>query len=514
MIPPNLPKDCKSPGERVMFYKFKEDPNTKEWVVLHSLGVSDHPTKLESEIDFIAIIPNEGILIIEVKSGKVVTRDQGQWFYGTEKTFKSPFKQASESMHAIRKHVLEKEHSFSKLLFFSCVFFTYQNFNEESPEWHNWQYINRTMFTKFTISKCCLELLKKAHEFVKSKSNAKWYDEIKSRPTVSQTNKLVHILRSNFEYYLVPGSFSKEINREIIKFTEEQYRALDAIVENKRILFNGPAGTGKTFLAIEACRRSLDAQKKTLFICFNNNLGNWLKSQLNEQIENYNDLFTIGTLHSVLLHLSSIKTPVKTNNEFWENSLPENVIEHILRGEVTEEMYDKVIIDEAQDIIKESYLDVIDLLLKGGISGGNWFMFGDFKRQSIYSISGLHDQSYYKDILEQRAIKYVNYQLGINCRNIKPIAKSIELVCNLKPGYVDYLNIDIDTFDEVVDLEYYDDNDHQIRILLSKLISLNKAYNPREIIILSPNRNDRSCSGKLKNFSSDLKLYEYKYPPS
>jgi hypothetical protein len=43
-----------------------------------------------------------------------------------------------------------------------------------------------------------------------------------------------------------------------------------------------------------------------------------------------------------------------------------------------------LVIDEAQDLLEDEYLDVLDLLVKGGLAGGRWAFFGDFERQAIY----------------------------------------------------------------------------------------------------------------------------------
>ena len=68
MIPSQLPTDCKSPGERSLFPRFKNDPDTAGWIVLHSLGVAKHPKRIEGELDFVVIVPGAGILCLEVKA--------------------------------------------------------------------------------------------------------------------------------------------------------------------------------------------------------------------------------------------------------------------------------------------------------------------------------------------------------------------------------------------------------------------------------------------------------------
>ena len=67
MIPPMIDPDVKSSAERTI-YKWFEELEWKNCVVLHSLGIAHHEKNIFGEIDFV-IISTEGILCIEVKGG-------------------------------------------------------------------------------------------------------------------------------------------------------------------------------------------------------------------------------------------------------------------------------------------------------------------------------------------------------------------------------------------------------------------------------------------------------------
>jgi len=72
-------------------------------------------------------------------------------------------------------------------------------------------------------------------------------------------------------------------------------------------------------------------------------------------------------------------------------------------------MYDEIIIDEAQDLLRDKYLDVIDLILKGGLSAGRWRMFGDFEKQAIFSASNLS----LEEFKTKRVKDIASYQLRV-----------------------------------------------------------------------------------------------------
>lgn len=506
LIPPLFTISNLSPGEKVLFEEFKSDENTKGWVIFHSLGLAKHQKRIQGELDFVIAVPNEGILCLEIKAGKV-ERKEGIWIYGSGNNMKKstvgPFRQASDAMHSLREFIIKTSPSLSNILFFSGVFFTYIDFDEKSPEWHYWQFADRSVLDKFPVAECCKNILKNAHHYIKEKSSASWYDPIASRPTHQQLDQLINILRKDFEIPVSPRTMIKKSEELIWRFTKEQFRALDVLSENPRIAYKGPAGTGKTFLAIESARRAVSKGIKTLFCCYNSLLGEWLKQQ-KELISNGNSyLLDIGTFHSVLLKLAGVKYAETISNEFWEKTLPEMVIEKILKEELSTPCWDYIIIDEAQDLIFEEYLDVMDLLLKDGIQEGYWTIYGDFEKQAIYSKYLKKQKKNALKHLSEKVKHFFSFPLRVNCRNNEDIASHIELIGRLNPGYSKVLN---EGFGNDVEISFFMKSDTDTGVLKKKLLNLLKSFKPSEIIILSPIKNENSCAGRLQNVESDLKL--------
>jgi len=130
LLPPYIDRICKSTGEKLLFNIFKEAPFTKDWIVLHSLNLSQHTKRLYGEIDFLILIPEGGIYVMEVKAGDVKCND-GVWEYTNryKKTYTSnvgPFNQARDAMFSLRTAVSREfgqEHKFNKILSgFLCAF--------------------------------------------------------------------------------------------------------------------------------------------------------------------------------------------------------------------------------------------------------------------------------------------------------------------------------------------------------------------------------------------------------
>ncbi len=111
IIPAQIDDNVVSSAERKVFQLLDTDPDTIGWIVLHSIGLARRPTGPYGEIDFVVIIPGEGILCLEVKGGRV-SCESGIWLtkdrHGhISKLKKSPFMQARESMYALRKSIVD-----------------------------------------------------------------------------------------------------------------------------------------------------------------------------------------------------------------------------------------------------------------------------------------------------------------------------------------------------------------------------------------------------------------------
>jgi len=510
MIPPRVNEKA-PPGERLLFDKFKNDPATENWIVLHSLGVAKHPERTEGELDFVVMVPEEGILFLEVKSGRV-SRESGLWKYGTGPFAKTslvgPFRQASEAMHAIRSDLAKKSSEYRSLLYFSAAVFTLIDFDEVSPEWHSWQVIDKSKLTRTPISRCCLHIFQQARKHLENVPSAKWYNNRRSRPSLSQVKEMARLMRGDFEYVEDPRLGIESSEKNIIRFTEEQYLALDVLEENSRVVFKGPAGSGKTFLAIEAVRRSVGKEDRVLFACYNRLLGHWLENEVCAFMGASTEAVKVGSLHKVMLQLSGLKVPENNDTNFWIKTLPETVLMRGLEGEIKVPQFDFIVLDEAQDLINDEYLDVLDILLKGGLTGGRWTFFGDYEKQAIYS-NEKDKKTGLLEILEKRSPAFFRFPLRTNCRNVAPIAIGIESICGLNPGYSKILR---DEEDEALEVYFYKDNDEQQAILKNILYELRETYTSSEIVVLSSKEDSSSACGRYSRDNEGHFLAAYGKP--
>ncbi len=59
-----------------------------------------------------------------------------------------------------------------------------------------------------------------------------------------------------------------EADREIVRMSEQQFRALNVLAGTRRVAVSGPAGSDKTLIAVEKARRLAAQGMRVLFTCF------------------------------------------------------------------------------------------------------------------------------------------------------------------------------------------------------------------------------------------------------
>ena len=74
-------------------------------------------------------------------------------------------------------------------------------------------------------------------------------------PDAADVRYMASILRGDFDCAVAMSVQLRNANEALIALTKEQYRCLDQLDDNPRCLIQGPAGTGKTLLAIEEVKK-------------------------------------------------------------------------------------------------------------------------------------------------------------------------------------------------------------------------------------------------------------------
>lgn len=476
MVPPLAHAGTLSVGERELFRRIKDDPATQDWIVLHSLDIARHSTQQAGEADFVVVVPGKGVLCLEIKAHRHVRRDRGLWFYGSQPKnpdARGPFKQSADAMHSLRNRVRNRDHSLARVVFWSGVIFTSVNFRVQSEEWHDWQVIDASSLRSRPISALIHAMLERARDHLVA-SGAGWFDPTTNEPTEEQCERLLQLLRPNFEMFESPRARLLASTAELKRYTAEQFIALDAMESNPRVIFDGPAGTGKTLLAIETARRAQSRGRKVLLLCYNRLLGVWLERETDALCPGV----VASTFHKYMLTvIGNTLPPGDVAAEFWEAELPMRTIDELLANSAGAQ-FDEIVVDESQDLMRDQYLDVIDLILKGGLAAGRWRFFGDLEGQAIYGTSNDPLSG-----LLRRTGPVPRYGLRVNCRNTPRVAELVQTLGGLTPPYSRILRPDDGIEPEI---RYYASPAAQSTVLTGILDALyGDGFRGKDLVILS-----------------------------
>ena len=419
--------DYDSPfSERRVFDLLRDDPDTADWTVLHSLMLSERGEKPFGEIDFVVIIPGEGIVCMEVKGGGISVRN-GVWYSvdgrGNRHKIENPFAQARSSMFALKRHIENK--GFANGVIRRCppinymVVFPSVKCPPPTPEFERWRVMDRNDI-KTPVSGSIYEFAKQGLQRFQPRRGRR-------RPSVSQAEAIRDLLRPDFDRPAI--SQVEHIENSIEKLTVEQYWKLDELDENDRCLFSSVAGTGKTLLAIEYARRAALQGDRVLLVCFNRLLAEHLKGATGD-VEN----ITAGNWHEVardfildssrkdeFLEAEECAKQTDGWDDLFQKQFP--VFADLAIGEYAEkrgEPFDVLVMDEAQDILEKPYMGFLDEALKGGLAGGRWAVFGD-ANQTLFGEPV--DQS---GALAKYSANFAMSRLSFNFRNAKPIVDEID----------------------------------------------------------------------------------------
>ena len=500
MIPSSISPDIKSNAEKNIFNWFKNAPDTENWVVLHSLGLVTHQRVIHGETDFLVLAPGLGMFAIEVKGGRV-TRKMGKWRYinkygNIDEKVRGPFDQAWECIYSIRKSIeskLDISHQYLRNIIFGIgVMFPDIHYSSIGVDEAQWQVFdindgkNVTAFIK-RISAGAVENLIRLNYPVTEKMY----------PSVDDICYLVNLLRGDFDADVPLKIMQKYSEEKFLTLTNEQSVCIEQLRDNPRALIRGTAGTGKTLLAIEAVKQAVRNDEKVAFFCFNKLLGKWLQDYFSDTPLNESPIY-VGNFHGYMISLLrdyGIDLKIDSGNmddHYFSEKLPDIFINHINDSPV---QFDRIIVDEAQDLVRDKYLNVMDRILFNGLSRGKWTMFGDFSMQSIY----VTDMTEYKllDLIQNRAF-FAIFRLKKNCRNTKKICIEIQNIIGIPENAAFKDVLDTPAVNHII----YNDLMDQKKHLEELLIELKeKNISEKDIVILSPKIRSKSVVGLLNGYN-------------
>lgn len=436
LIPDFIHQDA-PPGEKQIFATLRNSKRGADWVVLHSLNLPRHLRQNAGEIDFLIMVPGKGILILEVKSHQRVRRENGLWYLGDDApSARGPFEQASSAMHSLKRDLGAQ--LAGGVPFTYAVAFTSVRFDEPAAEWEPWQVLdNRSTGNDVlhdaienTLDKNREKLLQMLMNPDQQKAVA-WFRPDNGAPTITRIREVVQRVRGNFEIHVHPRDLDRGLQAEYKHFLDEQYESLDVMSANQRTIFEGPAGTGKTLLAVEAARRAVNDGVPTLLLCFNRMLANFLIREIRDASG------FIGTIDRFVINKTGMAVRGADSSEYFKEAA-----EKLQKDLNVANSYGCIIIDEAQDVCSVGAVELVAEIVRQNPSA-QLRLFGDFENQNIQIFEAAGREALFAQIPG-----LVSAKLTRNCRNRPGVGEIVHHVTGLRDLYKGYRLPDSpDTFD-------------------------------------------------------------------
>lgn len=486
---PGQPRAGANKSEQTLFQALEGVTNRPTWTVIHSLSLTDNLFSIAGEADFVIFVPGKGILVIEAKSPNYAEYKDGDWYLDkTPKPDKSPLEQLNKATASIHRFLdnrsLYNDVPIARLVWFTSLSrFQFINKSPGDMQFYEWELaLSEDLQDPVRIIEKVLD------EYINSHVNRRDLTLAPELFDESAAALAASALINDFKLFRTADDRYTERTIALRKILDEQTAILDAFEDNAHVYLDGAAGTGKSFILMEAARRLSKRGLKTLVACWNVMMAEELQRELGNRPNL--DVFDLNTLMLQIYGLQG--NPKVATSEWYESTLPSRAVDALLkRPELAQ--YDAILIDEFQDIAGNN--KILEFLIEASSTKNadeTILLFAGDKNQQIMSDHGKLSDPF--ESIKQSLPDMVHITLRTNCRSAPSLATRIPEITGL--------NIDISKHRMPESTEgglkiVHAKAGKETKSLAEVLKGLLEEYRPSDIRILSPFGASTSLVGEL-----------------
>jgi hypothetical protein len=468
MYPQPMHPDTRSQAERKLYAGFQRELSD-DFIVFHSVcwQVRDVTAGVrDGEADFVVAHPDFGLLLVEVKGGRIRYDGRtGRWF-SNDNPIKDPFMQGREGKYSL----LEKL--------------------KELPYWRGrWVSVGYAAAFPDVTVKGDLRLDAPREMILDASDMADLSDWVNRALCFLQAKRrddsplgrtgieeLIDLLSPSWDLHSLLSAEILEEKQELARLTEEQFVMLDFLGRRRRAAISGCAGSGKTTLAVEKGRRLAEQGFRVLLTCFNVKLAEFLGSD--KTLPRGLEVANFHKLASDLARKAGLACsgPRDDRDRYFDEVLPELMMGAIDR---LGPQYDAVIVDEGQDF-RDNWWVPLQCLLQD-LDRGIFYVFFD-DNQNLYRTA------------QQVPLELAPFPLTRNCRNTQRIHQIV-----MRFYQSDQMPRALGPWGRPVEVRTYDylsGLKHALRRALHRLV-VEENVPPEDIVILTPRGREHSRLWRL-----------------